>query len=679
MPPKKRGRPPLTKDYPNPLESPMAYSSHKVQKQGTHFFTRPLMRINNTTSSTSTINSNSNSSSISNLNGINTPSPIRRRQSEDHDSYDISNSLTKKGRFRGVILSTPQKKPSYSFVNNNTSTVINNNNNSNNSSNKCTPLKDDVFSPITKQIFNSSPPIHSPLNNDNNKKDTSTTTKTTSNSTASSVIMSSISTPNSSISSFTPISENYSKLSMSINSNGRATISDLFKLSLNSSSSNTSIGKRNPSTNNSNIVEKDHIISLIKNLRSNNNIKQNEHSININSTTINDINNNTNNDDDDNVSPTSTPKSNNIKISNNNNKLNNNNNTHDDNTNDLQKTPTTPKAMLSLRTGLSPHLNLESSIFNSPFTKDLLSLKNSSSSSTSNSNSNNNNNISISPKRKLSINFTNNNDLVFKFASSDPLLLNDETTTSNWQELIQNQITLFSPKRLNSIHTNTPPSWINFSSPQTSHSNNQSNLHNNSISNKLFSPLRKNSTTIQLSAMSPILQSSPKITLTDLPTTTNGNQSPLKLQFDSPNNINSTSNNASNLRRKLSIPSISVVEIPSSPFRDNNSKTFHSSSSNNNNVNIPEPITPKSKSDYKLPTLLECTPLIQQTMNGSLSSAKFIPSFHHSGSISSSMTTLPTSTTTNNNNTNIPSSNTAPTLEHDDDARLALKKLVNSS
>ena len=42
---KKRGRPPIIKDYLNPLESPMALSSMIVQRQGIKNFTKPLMKV----------------------------------------------------------------------------------------------------------------------------------------------------------------------------------------------------------------------------------------------------------------------------------------------------------------------------------------------------------------------------------------------------------------------------------------------------------------------------------------------------------------------------------------------------------------------------------------------------------------------------------------------------------
>ena len=42
---KKRGRPPITKDYPDPLQSPMAHSSMQVQKQGPRSFAKPLMKV----------------------------------------------------------------------------------------------------------------------------------------------------------------------------------------------------------------------------------------------------------------------------------------------------------------------------------------------------------------------------------------------------------------------------------------------------------------------------------------------------------------------------------------------------------------------------------------------------------------------------------------------------------
>lgn len=85
---KKRGRPPITKDYPNPLQSPMAHSSMQVQKQGPHSFAKPLMKV-----------------------GQSSPSPNKRRLSIDHH-HNLAGNYEKMGRYRGVLLSTPTKKSS---------------------------------------------------------------------------------------------------------------------------------------------------------------------------------------------------------------------------------------------------------------------------------------------------------------------------------------------------------------------------------------------------------------------------------------------------------------------------------------------------------------------------------------------------------------------------------------
>ena len=119
---KKRGRPPITKDYPNPLQSPMAHSSMQVQKQGPHSFAKPLMKV-----------------------GQSSPSPNKRRLSIDHH-HNLA-ATTRKGRYRGVLLSTPTKKSST-----NGSTPIS------------TPSSNDsynntVFSETRKTFLQSSPPI----------------------------------------------------------------------------------------------------------------------------------------------------------------------------------------------------------------------------------------------------------------------------------------------------------------------------------------------------------------------------------------------------------------------------------------------------------------------------------------------------------------------------------------
>lgn len=126
QPVRKRGRPQITKEYTNPLESPMAHSSMKVQKLGASSFSRPMMKV-----------------------GQVNPSPRIRRTSSSSGAAGSETPLsgpgsTAKGRYRGKLLTTPTKRPTVNR--------------------SCTPSSvssssDSIFHSSSKMSLKSSPPV----------------------------------------------------------------------------------------------------------------------------------------------------------------------------------------------------------------------------------------------------------------------------------------------------------------------------------------------------------------------------------------------------------------------------------------------------------------------------------------------------------------------------------------
>ncbi|SCV06179.1 LANO_0H23838g1_1 [Lachancea nothofagi CBS 11611] len=87
---RKRGRPPLLKEYADPMKSPMAFSSLQMQKVTAATFTKPLMKV-------------------SVLGNKAAPSPKKRRKNSTASDSSSPGSV-KKNRYRGVILATPVKQ-----------------------------------------------------------------------------------------------------------------------------------------------------------------------------------------------------------------------------------------------------------------------------------------------------------------------------------------------------------------------------------------------------------------------------------------------------------------------------------------------------------------------------------------------------------------------------------------
>ncbi|SMN17891.1 similar to Saccharomyces cerevisiae YOR066W MSA1 Activator of G1-specific transcription factors, MBF and SBF [Maudiozyma saulgeensis] len=113
---RKRGRPPITKNYANPLESPLAQSSMKVQKQGTHVFSKPMMKVGQLTPS-SKKRRNSNAGRLHSESTQHSNSPLKEGlagTSPRKDNMVKKMGTTKNGRYRGIILTTPNKTSSHS-------------------------------------------------------------------------------------------------------------------------------------------------------------------------------------------------------------------------------------------------------------------------------------------------------------------------------------------------------------------------------------------------------------------------------------------------------------------------------------------------------------------------------------------------------------------------------------
>ncbi|CAB4256270.1 similar to Saccharomyces cerevisiae YOR066W MSA1 Activator of G1-specific transcription factors, MBF and SBF [Maudiozyma barnettii] len=108
---RKRGRPPITKNYANPLESPLAQSSMKVQRQGTHVFSKPMMKVGQLTPN-SKKRRNSNAGRLHSESNSHSNSPLKgglAGSSPSKNNMVKKMGTTKNGRYRGIILATPDK------------------------------------------------------------------------------------------------------------------------------------------------------------------------------------------------------------------------------------------------------------------------------------------------------------------------------------------------------------------------------------------------------------------------------------------------------------------------------------------------------------------------------------------------------------------------------------------
>ncbi|CCH58719.1 hypothetical protein TBLA_0A09320 [Henningerozyma blattae CBS 6284] len=518
---RRRGRPPLTKTYADPLQSPMAHSSQQVQRLGTLGFTKPLMRV-----------------------PAAAPSPLRHTRRADTPRTP-HRSLTKKGRFRGVLLATPPPRPAYAFV--------------------------QGHSLPEHSLPGHSLPDHSAPGTglghptpDHSGPGHSTPARPTPQR----------SSPHANCSSSTPTPA----LRLAV-ANGHASIRAAV-------CEPPSVQPPSPPPT----VRRDQVTALLRKLR---------HSAKP-------------------IEPVDAAQS------------------------GPGDSPTLPAIVESAAVSNCP------SGAQTPEADGCATASTNASASTSASTSAN---ASATPAPQVSSAavplaapqlFPSPFSAVFKFSGTDPLLLTDDAA-GHWHDLLQHQLALASPRsaahhasstaphassssstsattsngtatnssqqshHISSLALSTPPSWISLASPT-----------------KLFSPLRKNSIvkTPKQHQHSPIYRK----------LSTSGLFNPISLSPKQDANANA-----------ITLTNTIAILPPCT--------------NNNTTPKLEEPTTPKSS--LKLPALLECTPLIQQTMNGSLPSTKFIPSSLNLESFSPLKESL---------NSVVP---------EQDDARLALKRLVD--
>ncbi|CUS24808.1 LAQU0S20e00342g1_1 [Lachancea quebecensis] len=125
---RKRGRPPLTKTYANPMDSPMAQTSLKMQKLASAAFSKPLMKVATSEKTTQTPKkysmSGANVSQTSKRSGVQLSTPVKRTQASRPESSPLTpldnlfSSGTKAYAFGSspmgpdYIIETPTKPPS---------------------------------------------------------------------------------------------------------------------------------------------------------------------------------------------------------------------------------------------------------------------------------------------------------------------------------------------------------------------------------------------------------------------------------------------------------------------------------------------------------------------------------------------------------------------------------------
>lgn len=517
-PVRKRGRPPITKDYKNPLESPMAHSSLKVQKLGAQSFSRPMMKVGQFTPSPRnrrTSSSSSCSNSAGNLGSGSNP-----------DDLSSSAPCSTKGRFRGVLLTTPTKR--HTGV----------------SSSSTPSSNDSMFHSSSRMTLRSSPPMSSsPLSVAIEGK----------------------------MGSHCDTAQLF-KFALTIGENGRATIAGSSPLSTPAKevprASNNEISEKTNLDNTSNVTnqntyEKKRVLSLLRQMRNGtSNSRAPKKTLNSS-----------------NGRPTIVKPSHDVFREVNSHKEQS---SHlrvprgvDSVTNQLSPSvyipksptfPSTPRTSFPIRTGLTPNIGIDQvllDIVSSPRAGILAG--------------NDNHVITLSPRGRSLVKCTSSSgtaqqsqqesqqesqqqqqqqQFVFKFSSADPLLMTDDIE-GNWSEAIYNHLQS-SPRH--QICFNTPPSWVNLGSPRA------------------HTPQRRNSNAILISACQ-----------------------------------SSGAQVHSEYRPEMSQPYINIANlrsgISSSPQRNIPIEKGA-------NV-VAEPSTPGGQ-QFSLPAMIECTPLIQQTMNGSL-------------------------------------------------------------
>lgn len=621
---KKRGRPPITKDYPNPLQSPMAHSSMQVQKQGPHSFAKPLMKV-----------------------GQSSPSPNKRRLSIDHH-HNLA-ATTRKGRYRGVLLSTPTKKSS-----------------TNGSTPVSTPSSNDsynntVFSETRKTFLQSSPPIMTSSPAFQKKND------------------------------YMFPSQDQFKLSLTITESGKAVIAGSLPFSPSSKSSHLMNNNNKKIMQNEKIhkgskknapkFEKKRILSLLKQMKNEKYCDTDtlpeappakpsrSDIIDTELPTIIETS----------ASPIGSARNNNILLS---------QPPQSPPSSAQLKPPSTPKSSLQFRTGFTPNVALNSVSLSDTISKSTNAV------GASNNNNQNGNSISniadantlltltnspgvfLSPRNKMLPKSTTasneqQQEFVFKFSSGDPLLLTDDAD-GNWPEMLFNVSN--TPRRQKCF--NTPPSWINFGSPGLFSPPRSSNVMVNgttvatasdsgNVHRQLQAQLEAQ-VQVQSQSNSPTQRQQQQRQFQIPPPHINMNSSPPQINIASP-------------------PHQSMSRVSSIYFNKEKTTTGVANMLGNTkseNLQPPAnlftaahgPSTPRNQ-EFQLPTLIECTPLIQQTMNGSLGT-KYIPGTSISNSATPNLHGFPVGTG------KAPSSfddslKQNPYSNKQDDARTALKRLID--
>ncbi|QLQ81999.1 hypothetical protein HG537_0G02530 [Torulaspora globosa] len=488
---RKRGRPPITKEYSNPMESPMAHSSIKVQKLGAQSFSRPLMKVGQTT-----------------------PSPRKRRRSSSYGVNDsngcASGSAAKRGRYRGVLLTTPTKK-----IETNRSMTA-----------SSTPSStDSIFQSSSKISLKSSPPV--PMWSSHGEKGGGD--------------------------GFQQF-----KFALTIGANGRATIAG--------SSPSNSPSKAEMETKNNvvsqsqkaqsgiSVTEKNRVLSLLKRMRN---------------TTGKSKNCDDSNDCDKKVSREPSEKAN-----------------VTDNSSAILKSPqppSTPRVSFAVKTGFTPNAGLDQVLL------DIVSTPKAGLFSGGDGNlaglGQTISTITFSPKNRTPIRGpsflqhqrsriggqneeqrdkqeSRRQQYVFKFLSADPLLLTDDAEAS-WSEMSCSQ----SQPSHQQVCFNTPPSWVNWGSPRA------------------FTPQRQDPTGLSI--------------------------------------YQSASAGTTAKERPTKRISQEAEEAPPSVGYPSSVPMVKKLTQAENDKSAAIPTTPRSKG-IPISAMIECTPLIQQTMNGSLT-ARFVP------------------------------------------------------
>ncbi|KAJ9569597.1 uncharacterized protein HLK63_L14421 [Nakaseomyces glabratus] len=615
---RRRGRPQLTKDYADPSQSPLAQSSKQVQKQGKRAFAKPLMKV------------------------ISTPSPKKRRMSTDLNSPPVS--ITKKGRHRGIIISSPMKKTAAkSYKENRYEDGFS----SGSSTPTSTPTSHSSFFSVSRNTLQSSPPMmfsSSPTVSSHNMKQpqprmyyshsTQDETKSrmglklalTVNEKGEAVICEGGETLRPAVGD---MSTDKDMASTSMDSSQTDRSDKASATELETTASNTAVPDTSPMFN------KREVLSMLKKMNfNNNNDKPNTDTLprliiddEITGPSANVICEDLDGQD------TASSAHQHQKSSSN---------------GQVPKSPCTPGTTFQFKTGFTPKFGIDSMLadeFSSPkFAKRLASHENHLSINISSPE----HNLTLTPRTRKSLRsvdgvpFTqfmvsnsqtsqdkslgrtpitsadpNEQQFVFKFSSGDPLLLTEDGD-GNWPDILYHQFST-SPRKTKAF--NTPPSWINFGSPGP------------------LSPLRRNSNTLLTTNLMKTL-ASPNVS------NERGASSSLNPSIEVHSPIVHENLSSVRTRKDNADFSASKMNIPSSP----------------RNLTISnEPATPKNLTET-ISNTIECTPLIQHTMEGSLST-KYLAANFAFGQIDHVVA--------------IDTAKQTSVIPKQDDARLALQKLIN--